>query len=73
MFVCLFVFQDKNYKSYKVDDFDFDDDIETLRNDASFNGSFSIYPMPDDISLYKIHRFVLYMAHLEKEAVVIVW
>jgi hypothetical protein len=52
---------------------DFDDDIETLRNDASFNGSFSIYPMPDDISLYKIHRFVLYMAHLEKGAVVIVW
>lgn len=48
---------DKSFRSYKVDDFEFDDDITSLRNDAMFNSSFSIYPMPDDISLYKIHRY----------------
>lgn len=48
---------DKIYKSYKVEDFDFDDDIDSLRNDVTFNGSYAVYPMPDDTSLYKVHRY----------------
>lgn len=48
---------DKLYKYYHVVDFDFDDDIPILRNDARFNTSLSVYPMPDDISHYKIHRY----------------
>lgn len=48
--------QDKEYRHYKVEDFDYDDDIATLREDWRFNSSFSVYPMPDDLSLFKVHR-----------------
>ncbi|XP_033762142.1 LOW QUALITY PROTEIN: chondroitin sulfate synthase 2-like [Pecten maximus] len=48
---------DKPYKYYHVVDFDFDDDIPILRNDARFNTSLSVYPMSDDISHYKVHRY----------------
>ncbi|XP_062616412.1 chondroitin sulfate glucuronyltransferase-like [Saccostrea cucullata] len=48
---------DKEYRFYKVDDFDYDDDITKLREDWRFNSSFSIYPMPDDLSHFKVHRY----------------
>ena len=46
--------------SYGLEDFDFDDDISTLRMDSTFNESLIFYPMPDDISHYKLHRYEKY-------------
>ena len=54
--VYVLLLQDKEYRHYKVEDFDYDDDIASLREDWRFNSSFSVYPMPDDLSLFKVHR-----------------
>ena len=43
--------------SYGLEDFEFDDDIGSLRTDPAFNESLVFYPMPDDISHYKLHRY----------------
>lgn len=52
---------DKVLKSYRLEDFDYDDDIDGLRMDASFNESLIFFPMPDDISHYKLHRYFCYV------------
>lgn len=52
---------DKVLKSYRLEDFDFDDDIGGLKMDPSFNDSLIFYQMPDDISHYKLHRYFCYV------------
>ncbi|XP_060565035.1 chondroitin sulfate glucuronyltransferase-like [Ruditapes philippinarum] len=44
-------------KAFKLDNFDFDLDILHLKSDHSFNQSLTFYPMLDDVSFYKIHRY----------------
>ncbi|KAK3109040.1 hypothetical protein FSP39_021723 [Pinctada imbricata] len=54
---CNAISGDKVFHHYRLNDFDYDDDIEILRRDPKFNSSVSVYPMPDDLSHYKIHRY----------------
>lgn len=53
--ICL---QNKAYTAYPVRDFNFSRDVEALREQLQFNKSLSIFPMPDDINHYKLHRYV---------------
>lgn len=39
-----------------MEDFDYDQDINRLKTEPDFNQSLTFYPMPDDISYYKLHR-----------------
>ncbi|KAK3608003.1 hypothetical protein CHS0354_009938 [Potamilus streckersoni] len=48
---------DQIFHHYRLDDFEYDDDIIKLREDPDFNNSLSLYPLPDDISQYKLHRY----------------
>ncbi|KAL3832167.1 hypothetical protein ACJMK2_023831 [Sinanodonta woodiana] len=48
---------DHIFHHYRLDDFEYDDDIIRLREDPYFNSSLSLYPLPDDISQYKLHRY----------------
>lgn len=48
---------DQTLKFYQLEDFDYDADIDKLKGDTSFNQSLTFYPMPDDISHYKLHRY----------------
>ncbi|KAL5007042.1 hypothetical protein ScPMuIL_015848 [Solemya velum] len=47
----------KTYPYFHVEDFDYDDDIDALRGNPKFNTSIAVYPMPDDIAHYKVHRY----------------
>ncbi|XP_050418344.1 chondroitin sulfate synthase 2 [Patella vulgata] len=47
----------KSYTYFKVSDFDFDDEIPKLKQKEVFNASISVFPMPDDINHYKLHRY----------------
>lgn len=47
---------DQVLRYYPLEDFDYDADIEKLKQDPEFNQSLIFYPMPDDISHYKLHR-----------------
>ncbi|ESP02248.1 hypothetical protein LOTGIDRAFT_138772 [Lottia gigantea] len=38
-------------------DFDFDDEIAKLKIKEEFNNSITVFPMPDDINHYKLHRY----------------
>uniref|UniRef100_A0A0B6ZGM6 Hexosyltransferase n=1 Tax=Arion vulgaris TaxID=1028688 RepID=A0A0B6ZGM6_9EUPU len=47
----------KVYPAFPVKDFDFGRDIETYKVQDDFNKSLSVFPMPDEISHYKLHRY----------------
>ncbi|BFY97631.1 hypothetical protein BsWGS_00671 [Bradybaena similaris] len=47
----------KVYSAYPVKDFNFDKDIGALKVQTAFNKSLSVFPMPDDVSHYKLHRY----------------
>lgn len=46
---------------YQLVDFDYDADIKQLKLDIAFNSSLTFFPMPDDISHYKLHRYFCYV------------
>ncbi|CAL1540863.1 unnamed protein product [Lymnaea stagnalis] len=47
----------KVYTAYPVKNFNFNKDIEALKEQVEFNKSLSIFPMPDDTTHYKMHRY----------------
>ncbi|KAK7011219.1 chondroitin sulfate synthase 2 [Biomphalaria glabrata] len=47
----------KVYTAYPVKNLNFNKDIEALREQANFNKSLSVFPMPDEITHYKMHRY----------------
>ncbi|XP_012944760.1 chondroitin sulfate glucuronyltransferase [Aplysia californica] len=47
----------KQYTSHPVKDFNFDRDIEALREQTEFNKSISVFPMPDERTHFKLHRY----------------
>lgn len=57
-YIVQYNFQNKVYSAYPVKDFNFDKDIGALKVQTAFNKSLSVFPMPDDVSHYKLHRFV---------------
>ncbi|WAQ93498.1 CHSS2-like protein [Mya arenaria] len=46
---------------FHLEDFDSDTDLDRLKLDSEFNMSLVFYPMPDDISHYKLHRYFCYV------------
>lgn len=42
---------------YKLAEFDYDADIDNLAKDKDFNQAVTLYPMPSDISHYKLHLY----------------
>ncbi|XP_053397451.1 chondroitin sulfate synthase 2-like [Mercenaria mercenaria] len=56
---------DLKLKFYRLDNFDYDTDIEQLKTDPYFNQSLTFYPMPDDTSFYKLHRYFCTIALTE--------
>ncbi|XP_059159159.1 chondroitin sulfate synthase 2-like [Physella acuta] len=47
----------KVYKAFPVKDFNFNKNIDSMKDQPDFNKSLSIYPIPDDITHYKLHRY----------------
>ncbi|KAH9518485.1 hypothetical protein Btru_016921 [Bulinus truncatus] len=47
----------KVYTAYPVKNLNFNKDIEALREQANFNKSLSVFPMPDEVTHYKMHRY----------------
>lgn len=45
------------YETHSVTNFDYDKDIVALREQLDFNKSFSVFPMPNEITHYKLHRY----------------
>ncbi|RUS82928.1 hypothetical protein EGW08_009312, partial [Elysia chlorotica] len=45
------------YETHSLTDFDYDRDILALREQIDFNKSFSVFPMPNEITHYKLHRY----------------
>jgi hypothetical protein len=54
----MILLQDQTLTYYQLEDFEYDADIDRLKKDAEFNRSLTFYPMPDDISHYKLHRYM---------------
>ncbi|KAH3714992.1 chondroitin sulfate glucuronyltransferase-like [Dreissena polymorpha] len=52
---------DQSLAYFHLEDFDYDADIDRLRDDPAFNASLTFYPMPDDIAHYKLHRYMCYV------------
>ncbi|KAL4221926.1 hypothetical protein ACF0H5_017978 [Mactra antiquata] len=48
---------DQTLQYYQMEDFDYDSDIQKLKEKSEFNQSLTFFPMPDDFSHYKLHRY----------------
>ncbi|KAH9518486.1 hypothetical protein Btru_016922 [Bulinus truncatus] len=47
----------KVYTSYHVKNFNFNNDIRSLKSKQEFNNSLTVFPIPDNITYYKLHRY----------------
>ena len=54
--------QAQPYQHIRVNDFDFDEDIDKLKVTEAFNKSITVFPIPDDTNVFKLHRYASYRA-----------